>query len=202
VPTADSAGGGWCDSHGIGYILRLAKNPILERAARDEIERAERQFQQTAQPQRDFGSLSYGAASWDRSRRVIVNAERAAQGQNPRLVVANVPGGPLELYEHVYCQRGEAENRIEEQQLDLLADRTSCHQFVANEFRLLSSSANYVLFQSLRWTPIVGTELAQAQLGTIHLKLFKVAARIVVWAHCVLSDLSSSYPCQTVLPAV
>src|SRR5262249_2634482 len=162
----DSAGGGWCDSHGVGYILRLAKNPILERAAGDEIERAERQFQQTAQPQRDFGSLSYAAASWDRSRRVIVKAEHTAQSQNPRLVVARVAGGPLELYEDVYCQRGEAENRIEEQQLDLFADRTSCHQFVANQFRLLLSSADYVLLQSLRRTAIVGTKLAQSQVGT------------------------------------
>ena len=149
----------WCDSHGIGYILGLAKNPALERAARDEIERAERQFHQTSQPQRIFGSFGYAAATWDRSRRVIVKAEHTAQGKNPRFVVSNVPGDPQELYEDVYCQRGEAENRIKEQQLDLFADRTSCHQFLANQFRLLLSSAAYVLVQALRRTALVGTEL-------------------------------------------
>ena len=105
----------WCDSHGIGYVLGLAKNAVLERLARAEIERAERQFRRTGQPQRVFGSFSYAAGSWDRRRRVIVKAEHTAQGQNPPFVVANVPGDPQELYEDVYCQRGEAENRIKEQ---------------------------------------------------------------------------------------
>jgi hypothetical protein len=86
----------WCDSHGIGYVLGLAKNPARERAARDEIERAGQQFRQTGQPQRVFGSLAYAAASWDRRRRVIVKAEHTARGAKPRFVVANVPGDPQE----------------------------------------------------------------------------------------------------------
>jgi len=186
----------WCDSHGIGYVLGLAKNPVLERNAVDEIERAERQFRQTGQPQRVFGSFAYAAGSWDRPRRVIVKAEHTPQGKNPRFVVANVPGDPQELYEAVYCQRGEAENRIKEQQLDLFADRTSCHRFVANQFRLLLSSAAYVLVQALRRTALVGTELAKAQVGTIRLRLFKVAARVVVTVRRVVFHLSSSYPYQ------
>jgi hypothetical protein len=192
----------WCDSHGIGYILGLAKNPALERAARDEIERAERQFHRTGQPQRVFGSFAYAARSWDRRRRVIVKAEHTAQGKNPRFVVTNVPGDPQELYEDVYCQRGEAENRIKEQQLDLFADRTSCHRFVANQFRLLLSSAAYVLVQALRRTALAGTELAEAQVGTIRLKLFKVAARVVVTARRVVFHLSSSYPYRAIFREV
>jgi hypothetical protein len=188
----------WCDSHGIGYILGLAKNPVLQRAARDEIERAERQFHKTGQPQRIFGSFSYAAGPWDRKRRVIVKAEHTAQGANPRFVVVNVPGDPQELYEDVYCQRGEAENRIKEQQLDLFADRTSCHRFVANQFRLLLSSAAYVLVQGFRRTALRGTELAEAQVGTIRLKLFKVAARVAVTVRRVVFHMSSSYPYQEV----
>src|SRR5665213_3001242 len=92
----------WCDSHGIGYVLGLAQNPVLRRAACDEIARAERQFQQTGQPQRIFGTFSYGASTWDRTRRVIVKAEHTAQGANPRFIVVNVPGDPQELYEDVY----------------------------------------------------------------------------------------------------
>jgi hypothetical protein len=192
----------WCDTHGIGYVVGLAKNPALERAARDEIERAERQFRQTGQSQRVFGSFSYAAATWDRPRRVIVKAEHTAQGANPRFVVANVPGDPQELYEDVYCQRGEVENRIKEQQLDLFADRTSCHRFVANQFRLLLSSAAYVLVQALRRTALVGTELAEAQVGTIRLKLFKVAARVVITARRVVFHLASSYPYQAIFREV
>ncbi len=184
----------WCDRNGIGYVLGLAKNAALARAARDEIERAEWQYRRTGQPQRVFGSFAYAAGSWDRRRRVIVKAERTAQGPNPRFVVANVPGDPQELYEEVYCQRGEMENRIKEQQLDLFADRTSCHRFAANQFRLLLSSAAYVLVQALRREALAGTELAEAQVGTIRLKLLKVAARVAVSVRRVVFHLASSYP--------
>jgi hypothetical protein len=172
----------WCDSNGIGYVLGLARNQALERLASDWINRAERQFKKTGQPQRIFGSLAYKASSWDRRRRVIVKAEHTAQGPNPRFVVVNVPGDPQQLYEDVYCQRGEMENRIKEQQLDLFADRTSCHRFLANQFRLLLSSAAYVLVQALRRTALRETDLEKAQVGTIRLKLLKVAARVVVSA--------------------
>ena len=192
----------WCDSNGIGYILGLAKNAALERQARDWIERAARQFRATGRPRRLFGSFSYAAGSWDRRRRVIVKAEHTAQGANPRFVVVNVPGDPQELYEDVYCGRGEAENRIKEQQLDLFADRTSCHRFLANQFRLLLSSAAYVLVQALRRTALPGTELARAQVGTIRLKLLKVAARVVVSARRVMFHLSSSYPERELFRAV
>jgi hypothetical protein len=192
----------WCDSHGIGYVLGLAQNPVLRRAACDEIARAQRQFQQTGQPQRLFGTFSYAASTWDRSRRVIVKAEHTAQGANPRFVVVNVPGDPQELYENVDCQRGEMENRIKEQQLDLFADRTSCHRFLANQFRLLLSSAAYVLVQAMRRTALAGTELAQAQVGTIRLKLFKVAARVAVTVRRVVFHLSSSYPYQEIFGTV
>jgi Transposase DDE domain group 1 len=110
--------------------------------------------------------------------------------------VTNVPGDPQELYDEVYCQRGEMENRIKEQQLGLFADRTSCHRFLANQFRLLLSSAAYVLVQALRRTALAGTELARAQVGTIRLRLFKVAARVAVSARRVVFHLASSYPYQ------
>ena len=184
----------WCDSQDIGYVLGLAKNPTLLRAARDEIERAERQFRRTRQPQRHFGSFAYAAGSWDRPRRVIVKAEHTERGPNPRFVVTNIPGDARALYEDVYCQRGEAENRIKEQQLGLFADRTSCHDFQANAFRVLLSGAAYVLMQALRRVALAGTELACAQVDTIRLKLLKVAARVVASVRRVVFHLASSYP--------
>ena len=102
----------------------------------------------------------------------------------------------------MYCQRGEIENRIKEQQLGLFVDRTSCHRFLANQFRLLLSSAAYVLVQALRRTALVGTELPRAQVGTIRLKLFKVAARVVVSARRVAFHLASGYPYQEVFRTV
>ena len=184
----------WCDSHGVGYILGLAKNPALERHAVDEMATAARRFALTGEPQRVFGSFAYSADTWDCARRVIVKAEHTAKGANPRFVVTNVPGEARELYEDVYCQRGDMENRIKEQQLDLFADRTSCHRFLANQFRLLLSSAAYVLVQALRRIALSGTELATVQVGTLRLKLFKVAARVVLSARRVVFHLASSYP--------
>jgi hypothetical protein len=192
----------WCDAHGIGYVLGLAKNTVLLRAAADERARAERQHQQTGRPQRVFGTFAYAAATWDRPRRVLVKAEHNALGANPRFVVTNVPGDPQELYETVYCQRGAMENRIKEQQLELFADRTSCHTFLANQFRLLLSSAAYVLMQALRRTALAGTELASAQVGTIRVKLLKVAARVVVRVRRVVFHLASSSPYQSVFGQV
>ena len=192
----------WCDSHGIGYVIGLAKNSVLQRGAADELARAKRQFERTGQPQRLFGSFSYAASTWDRKRRVIAKAEHNAQGSNPRFIVTNVPGDPQGLYDEVYCQRGEMENRIKEQQLDLFADRTSCHRFLSNQFRLFLSSAAYVLVQALRRTALCGTELARAQVGTIRLKLFKVAARVVVSARRVVFHLASSYPYQEAFRSV
>ena len=184
----------WCDSHGIGYVLGLARNPALERLGADWINEAGRQFKASGQPQRIFGSFAYAAASWDRQRRVIVKAEHTAGGPNPRFIVVNVPGDPRGLYEDVYCQRGEMENRIKEQPLDLFADRTSCHRFPANQFRLLLSSAAYLLMQALRRTALRDTDLERAQVGTIRLRLLKVAARVVVSARRVVFHLASSYP--------
>ena len=155
----------WCDRNGIGYVLGLARNPALERLAPDWTGRARHRFERTAQPQRHFGSFAYAAGTWDRPRRVIVKAEHTAQGPNPRFVVTNVPGDPQALYDEVYCQRGEMENRIKEQQLDLFAGRTSCHRFLANQFRLLLSGAAYVLVQALRRTALAGTEFGRGAGG-------------------------------------
>ena len=112
----------WCDSHGIGYVLGLPTNKVLERMSQFWIDAAKLLFERTGQPQRIFGTFSYAAGTWDRARRVIVKGEHNAQGSNPRFVVSNEPGDPQELYEDVYCQRGEMENRIKEQQLGLFAD--------------------------------------------------------------------------------
>ena len=79
----------------------------------------------------------------------------------------------------IYCQRGEMENRIKEQQLGLFADRTNCHAFLANQFRLFLSSSAYVLMEALRRLELAGTKLARAQVQTVRLKLFRIAARVI-----------------------
>jgi len=127
---------------------------------------------------------------------VIAKAEHSGQGENPRFVVTNLTGPGQELYEQVYCQRGEAENRIKEQQLGLFADRTSCHDFLANQFRVLLSAAAYVLVETLRRVGLAGTELACAQADTIRVKLIKIGGRIVRSVRRIVIHLASGFPLQ------
>jgi len=112
--------------------------------------RAERLFEVTGEKQRIFGQVSYAAETWNRKRRVIVKAEHSAIGPNPRFVVTHMRGDPETIYDQVYCARGEAENRIKEQQLCLFEDRTSCMNWLPNQFRVLLSALAYTLVESIR----------------------------------------------------
>jgi len=127
----------WCDRNNVCYIIGLACNAVLERLSQQWIEQSQQQFELTSDKQRIFGEFKYAADTWDKHRRVVVKAEHLQQGANTRFIVTNLTGDPQELYDNLYCQRGEAENRIKEQQLGLFADRTSCHDFVANQVRVL-----------------------------------------------------------------
>ena len=111
--------------------------------------------------------------SWSRPRRVIGKAERLEGKDNPRFIVTSLARDGQELYESVYCARGEMENRIKEQQQDLFADRLSSAGFAANQLRLWLSAFAYLLVERLRAYALKGIELAPATVGTIRLKLFK-----------------------------
>lgn len=184
----------WCDRHGVDYVVGLAKNSRLTAMSQPLMDQARQAFEQTRQKQRLFGELSYGAGTWDRERRVIARIEHTDQGENPRFIVTSLAGEGQMLYEQIYCARGEVENRIKEQQLGLFADRTSCHDFVANQFRLLLSSLAYVLIETLRRQFLSGTELARAQAGTIRLKLLKIGALVRRSVRRIVIHLSESFP--------
>ncbi len=184
----------WCERHEVGYVVGLARNKVLERMAAGYMETVEGAFQKTGRKQRRFHAIRYGAKTWDCERRVIVKAERLKQGPNCRFVVTNLKDRPHQIYAQRYTARGDMENRIKEQQLDLFADRTSSHHFGANQFRLLLASAAYVLIAHLRRIALADTELAHAQAGTLRLKLFKVAARVVISVRRVVLHLCSPYP--------
>jgi hypothetical protein len=185
----------WCDRHGVGYLLGLAKNPVLQRQAAAWQEQAEQAFRADGQAHRVFGEFAYAAGSWDRERRVIAKAEHLPGDKaNPRFVVTNLPGEARALYEDAYCQRGDMENRIKEQQRGLFADRTSCHRFVANQFRVLLAAAAYVLVSHIRREGLAGTELARAEVGTIRLRLFKIGAWVQRSVRRLVVRMASSYP--------
>jgi hypothetical protein len=184
----------WCDRNNVGYITGLARNDVLARLAQYWTDQSKQQFAQTGQKQRIFGEFEYSAATWDRKRRVIVKAEHLQEGANTRFVVTNLQGDPQKLYDEIYCQRGDMENRIKEQQLHLFADRTSCHDFVANQFRVLLSAAGYILMDALRREGLADTELAHAQISTIRHKLLKIGARVVCSVRRMFFHFASGWP--------
>jgi hypothetical protein len=186
----------WCERHGVSYIVGLAKNARLQAMLQPQMEQAEAQHQSTKEKVRLFTDLEYAAGTWDVPRRVLAKAEHTAQGSNPRFVVTNLEGDAQVLYDEVYCARGEMENRIKEQQLGLFADRTSCHHWWANQFRLLLSSCAYVLVEAIRRLGLHGTELARAQVATIRLQLLKIGTVILRNTRRIRLLFSSAYPRQ------
>lgn len=187
---------GWCERNGVKYIVGLARNARLQEQAKPLTDAAAERSERTGRKQRLFGAMSYAAGSWKRERRVIVKAEHTAQGSNPRFVVTNMMAPPQKLYDELYCARGEMENRIKEQQLDLYGDRTSCHHWWPNQWRVLLSALAYTLMESIRSKGLRGTELARAQCRTIRLKLLKIGAVIVRNTRRIRFLLSSSCPHQ------
>ena len=188
----------WCEDNGVDYVLGLARNARLVRALGAQMHRAQAAHRRTGKAARRFRDFTYRTRkSWSRARRVVGKAEYLAKGENPRFVVSSVPtrrAGARRLYEKLYCARGDMENRIKEQQLDLFADRTSAHTMRANQLRLYFSSFAYVLMQALRRLGAQGTELARAQCTTLRLKLLKIGTRIKLTARRVWLSFSQSYP--------
>jgi hypothetical protein len=192
----------WCERNAVGYIIGLAKNKRLNAMTAAHRERLARQFEQSAVKQREFAELYYGARTWKCERRVIARLEHMDKGDNPRYVVTNLEGDPQSLYENGYCARGEMENRIKEAQLGLFADRTSCHHFAANQFRLLLSSLAYILTERLRALALAGTEFARLQASTLRAKLLKIGAVIIRNTRRVRVMLSSAFPYRAIYIAV
>lgn len=192
----------WCETNDVYYVLGLAKNERLRRILEPAMDKARIRHCLTGSATREFNSFQYRTLnSWSRERRVVGKAECLSKGENPRFIVTNLPedyATPAGLYEQVYCARGDMENRIKEQQLDLFADRTSTHTMRANQLRLWLSTFAYVLVNKLRQVALKGTELARATCGTIRLKLFKIAAAVKISVRRVLVRMPSACPCQEV----
>ncbi len=188
---------GWCEANRVEYVLGLARNERLRRRIAGAMALARRRGKSSGRAAREFRELRYRTLkSWSRSRRVVAKAEYTEGKENPRFVVTSLAAEePAELYEKLYCARGEMENRIKEQ-LSLFADRLSTETLRANQLRLYFSAMAYSLIEALRRLALSGTELAQAQAGTLRLKLLRVAAQVRVSARRIWLRFSRHYPCQ------
>jgi hypothetical protein len=188
----------WCETHDVDYLFGIAKNSRLKAAIAAEMAQARVQYEASGEAARVFKDFRYRTRkSWSCERRVIGKAEHLAKGENPRFVVTSLATDTMaarDLYEQLYCARGDMENRIKEQQLALFADRTSTHEMRSNQLRLYFSSFAYVLMQTLRRLGLDGTSMAKAQCDTIRLKLFKIGAHIRLSVRRVWIAFSESYP--------
>jgi Transposase DDE domain group 1 len=191
----------WCEANGVEYVFGLAKNARLQEAIGAELAEARRRCEEEDRPARLFNDFIYQTReSWSVPRRVIGKAEHLPQGANPRFIVTSLGCAQWEaraLYEF-YCARGEMENRIKEQQLDLFADRTSTETMKANQLRLWFASMAYVLLNRLREVALAGSELANATVGTIRLKLLKIGAWVKLSVRRVRIAMASGCPYQAV----
>ena len=184
------------------YVFGLAKNERLLHAVRWQRHEAHREFLRTGQAARVYTEFRYRTReSWSRARRVVAKAEWLEKGPNPRFVVTNLPGREVRsqaLYEQRYCPRGDMENRIKEQQLDLYADRASSHLFRGNQLRVWFSAVAYVLMNGLRRVALRQTRLAHATCQSLRLKLLKIGARVLTSARRLVVHLASACPYQDV----
>jgi hypothetical protein len=206
----------WCESQpGVYYCLGLSRNTRLIELSADALTAARRAQCLCGGQERRFTEFEYQTLkTWSRTRRVVAKAEVTSAGDNPRFVVTSLPArgfpgqkdrgrlGAQRLYEEVYCARGEMENILKQQTLDLGADRLSTHHLGSNQLRLWLATLAYLLVERLRALTLQGTALAAATVGTIRLRLFKVAAAVTVSVRRVHIRLCSAFPLKALFTRV
>jgi len=184
----------------VDYVFGFARNPKLRTLIEEQMIEAAWQQSRTGKPARVFTEFEYQTAkSWSRARRVVAKAEQIEGKENPRFVVTSLAAEPWpaqQLYEELYCARGDMENRIKEQ-FSLFADRVSAETLRANQLRLYFSSVAYILLHGLRRLGLQGTEWARAQVSTLRLRLLKIGAQIRITVRRICFSLASGYPLQS-----
>jgi Transposase DDE domain group 1 len=191
----------WCEANGVDYVFGLARNERLVAQIADDLAVVEAEGLERGGPARRFADFFWRTLdSWSRARRVVAKAEHLPKGANPRFVVTSLAAATINarsLYEELYCARGEIENRIKEQQLDLFADRTSAATMRANQLRLWFASMAYVLLDALRRIGLRHSQFAVATCGTIRLKLLKIGAQVRTSVRRIKVAMASACPFQT-----
>jgi hypothetical protein len=188
------------ENKGADYVSGLAENERLKALLSEGMNGAQTIYEETAEPSKVCRDFYYQTLkSRDKERRVIGKAEYLRKGGNPRSVVTAFPDiGAEELYEESYCQRGEPENRIKEQQSELSADRTGTSEMRADQLRLYFPSSAHVLMSSLHRTGLKGTQTEKAQCGTVRTKLPKTGDQVKVAVRKVRLSFSEAYPYKEV----
>lgn len=166
------------DIEGVSFLTGLSGNAKLKKMVASTLRDAKIIFAQTKKKVKLYTEFSYQAGSWKQPQRVVAKVEYSDKGPNIRYIVSDFQCGRKYLYEKFYCARGAMELRIKDHKTYLKSDRTSCNSFEANQFRLFLHSAAYVLIHTLQKELLRATELANATMKTIQLKVLKIATRV------------------------
>ncbi len=184
----------------LSYVTGLTSNSVLKKLAHEVVEQAKRAYARDGGKVTRFHSTRYQAGTWWHPRRVVIKVEVSEQGVNTRFVVTDLEQARTKvIYRQLYCARGQAENEIKDHKRYLKSDRTSCHRFEANQFRLFLHSAASVLLDTLRREVFQGTSWARATMETIQLRLLKPGARVQEFTERIKISLPSSCPVAPVL---
>jgi len=187
----------------VHFVLGLSSNRVLAPLVEDAVKAVEAAYKQVQKKLKVFVEFPYQAKSWSRAQRVICKIEVNELGRNVRFIVTDMHGkGPQRMYEEMYCARGAMENYIKNHKTYLHSDRTSCHTFEANQFRLFLHSAAYVLLHALNEKGLRGTELAGSQFDTIIRKVLKIGAVVVERLSQIRFHLPTSCPFKAMYGAI
>ena len=185
------------EEQGCGYILGLPTNARLKLIGQPWCEDvATRRALSGKDKVRRFFQTGYQAKSWSRARRVVARAEATSRGADIRFIVTNLPGRAKVLYEKVYCARGRMENMIKDHKLYTKSDRTSCHRWEANQFRLFLHTGAYWLLHQLRRAAPRRSRWRRATFETLRRTFLKIAVRIEELKSRIKIALPSAYPYQ------
>jgi len=183
----------------VEYLVNLASNAVLKRKVKSAMRRARRASKVSGQTEHVYGECRYATRkTWPWKRRVIYKAEVVCAANkkpkdNPRFVVTNLKQDPQWIYEQVYCQRGDVENRIKELHDGMQIGRTSCSNFLANTFRVLLTAAAYVLMQEMRLR-LARTRHARSQVAALREHFLKLGAQVVATVRRIVVHLPQAFP--------
>lgn len=166
------------DIEGVSFLTGLSGNSKLKEMVTPTLRDAKIIFAQIREKVKLYTEFSYQAGSWKHPQRVVAKVEYSEKGPNIRYIVSDFQCGRKYLYEKFYCARGAMELNIKDHKTYLKSDRTSCNSFEANQFRLFLHSAAYVLIHTLQKELLRATDLANATMKTIQLKVLKIATRV------------------------
>ena len=186
------------EAAGVEYVVAMAGNAVLERHAEPVIAPLRAVVATTHDTATTYAEAAYQAGTWEAPRRTIIKAEVVWHDgreprDNPRFVITNLRQTPEWIYTHIYCARGDSENRLKELKLALAFGRTRCTRFWANQLRITLTAAAFVLCQELQ-LHADRTALRGAQVPRLRQALITIGVHVIRSVRRIVLHFPRSHP--------